>query len=214
MTLQRGRQEYGKQTTLSFLPILLLALHVGKQAGTGASDVIYISPLGTQNRPRKVHVEASSKGTGIWTSCGFVTDALNSGACFSLWCVCVCVCVLVAQLCLTLCDPMDYNPLGSSVHGVLQAWILEWVAIPFSSRSSQPRDWTHLSHIAGRLFTIWATREAPLSDTKCLTQTDPDVMRTWKISEELLFFLCALKSRVRWILLTILLCRGELRTTY
>ena len=48
---------------------------------------------------------------------------------------------------------------GSSVHGILQARILEWVAISFSS-SSQPRDWTQVSHIAGRLFTIWATWEA------------------------------------------------------
>ena len=47
-------------------------------------------------------------------------------------CVCVCVCVLVAQSCLTLCDPMDYSPPGSSVHGILQARILEWIAIPFS----------------------------------------------------------------------------------
>jgi len=44
------------------------------------------------------------------------------------------------QSCLTLCDPMDYSPPGSSVHGILQARILEWVAMPFSRRSSQPRD--------------------------------------------------------------------------
>ena len=49
-------------------------------------------------------------------------------------CVCVCVCVWVAQLCPTLCDPMDSSLPGSSVHEVLQARILEWVAIPFSSR--------------------------------------------------------------------------------
>ena len=42
------------------------------------------------------------------------------------------MCVLVAQSCLTLCDPMDCSPPGSSVHGILQARILEWVAIPFS----------------------------------------------------------------------------------
>ena len=60
-------------------------------------------------------------------------------------CVCVCVCVsvsvsvLVIQLCLTLCDLMDCLP-GSSVHGILQTRILEWVAIPFSRGSSQPRD--------------------------------------------------------------------------
>ena len=50
--------------------------------------------------------------------------------------------VLVSQLCLTLCDPMDCNPPASSVHGITQARILEWVAIPFSRGSSQPRGWT------------------------------------------------------------------------
>ena len=50
-----------------------------------------------------------------------------------------CVC-LVAQSCLTLCDPMDYSLPGSSVHGILQARILQWVAISFSRGSSQPRD--------------------------------------------------------------------------
>ena len=51
-------------------------------------------------------------------------------------CVCVRVCVLVAQSCPTLCDPMDYNPPGSSVHGILQARILEWVAISLSKREA------------------------------------------------------------------------------
>ena len=63
--------------------------------------------------------------------------------------------VKVAQSCLTLCDPMDYT-----VHGILQARLLEWVAIPFSRRSSQPRDWTQVSYIRGGFFTRWATREA------------------------------------------------------
>ena len=75
-------------------------------------------------------------------------------------CVCVCVCVLVAQLCLTLCNPMDCSPPGSSVHGILHASILERVAIPFSRGSFQHRDWTWVSCIAGRCFTIWAIREA------------------------------------------------------
>ena len=44
----------------------------------------------------------------------------------------VCVCVLVTQSCLTLCDPIDCSPIGSSVHGILQTRILEWVVIPFS----------------------------------------------------------------------------------
>ena len=66
----------------------------------------------------------------------------------------------VAQSCPTLCDPIDCSLPGSSVPGILQARILEWVAISFSRRSSQPRDRTRVSHIAGRRFTIWATREA------------------------------------------------------
>ena len=57
---------------------------------------------------------------------------------------------------LTLCDPIDYSPPGASVHRILQARILEWVAIPFSRGSSQPRDGAQVSHIAGRFFTIWA----------------------------------------------------------
>ena len=63
------------------------------------------------------------------------------------------LCVLVTQLCPALCDPMDSSPPGSSVHGLLQARILEWIAIPFSRGSSQPRDRTLVSHIAGRFFT-------------------------------------------------------------
>ena len=70
--------------------------------------------------------------------------------------------VLVAQLFLTLCNPMDCSPPGSSVHGILQARTLEWVAIPFSRGSSQPRDQTHFSCIAGRIFTT-ARPEKPLS---------------------------------------------------
>ena len=66
----------------------------------------------------------------------------------------------VAQSCLTLCDPMDCSLPGFSVHGIFQARVPEWVAIFFSSGSSWPRDQTQVSHIAGRCFTIWATREA------------------------------------------------------
>ena len=57
----------------------------------------------------------------------------------------VCMYVKVAQLCPTLCDLMDYSLPGSSVHGTLQSRILKWVAIPFSSRSSQPGDQTQVS---------------------------------------------------------------------
>ena len=56
--------------------------------------------------------------------------------------------VRIAQSCLTLCDPMDYT-----IHGILQAIRLEWVAFPFSRGSSQPKDQTQISHIAGGFFT-------------------------------------------------------------
>ena len=65
------------------------------------------------------------------------------------------------QSCLTLCDPMECSPPGSSVHGILQARTLEWVAMLFSRRSSRPRD-RRVSCIIGRSFTFWATREVPI----------------------------------------------------
>ena len=65
----------------------------------------------------------------------------------------------VAQLCPTLCDPMDCSLPGFSIHGVFQARTLEWGAISFSRGSSPPRDRTYVSCIAVRCFTLWATRE-------------------------------------------------------
>ena len=66
----------------------------------------------------------------------------------------------VAQSCPTLCDPRDCSLPGSSLYGILQARVLEWVAISFSRVSSRPRDWTRVSCIPGRRFNLWATREA------------------------------------------------------
>ena len=62
----------------------------------------------------------------------------------------------VTQLCPTLCDPMDYILPGSSIHGIFQTRILEWVAISFPRGSSQHRDWTQVSHSVGSRFTVWA----------------------------------------------------------
>ena len=73
--------------------------------------------------------------------------------------------VLVAQSCPTLRNSMDCTPPGSSVHGILQARILKWVAIPFSRGSPQPRGQAQVSCIADRFFTIWATKEVS-EDTK------------------------------------------------
>ena len=74
------------------------------------------------------------------------------------------------QSCLTLCDPTDYNPTGSSVHGILQASVLEWVAVPLNSRaSSRPRDRTSISYVsalAGRFFTTSTTWEAQTNPVK------------------------------------------------
>ena len=101
-------------------------------------------------------------------------------------CVCVCVCVteslcsteeidtdckqtmkvLLAHSCLPLCNPMDCSPPGSSVHGIFQARILEWAAIPFSRGSSRPRDQTKVSWTASRFFTIWATTSMKFTKKK------------------------------------------------
>ena len=66
-----------------------------------------------------------------------------------------------------------------SVHGVLQARILEWVAISFSKGSDRPRDWTWVSCVAGRFFTVWATREAPRSQGIPRKQSKEHACRQW-----------------------------------
>ena len=80
-------------------------------------------------------------------------------------------CYFVAQLCLTLCDPKDCSPPGSSVHGILQARTLEWVAISFSRGSSQPRDQAYISCIGRWFLYRWVTWEvhdpAPIIITMC-----------------------------------------------
>ena len=71
-------------------------------------------------------------------------------------------------MCPTLWDPMGCSLPGYSAHGIFQARVLEWVAISFSRRSSRPRDWTQVSRIVGRHFTIWATREVLYTLIMCL----------------------------------------------
>ena len=73
------------------------------------------------------------------------------------WRLVIIILVLHTQLGPILCNPMDCSPSGSSIHGILQVRILEWVAIPFCRGSSRSRDWTQVARIAGRLFTIWVT---------------------------------------------------------
>ena len=72
----------------------------------------------------------------------------------------ICVSVKLLQSCPTLCDPMDCSFPGSSVHGILQARIVEWVAMPSSRGSSQPRDRTHVPYVpctGSGFFTTGAT---------------------------------------------------------
>ena len=73
-----------------------------------------------------------------------LTSPVLAGVFFTIKAICCCS---VSQSCLTLCNPMDCSPPGSSVHGILQARILEWVAMPSSRRSSQPRDRTRVSSL-------------------------------------------------------------------
>ena len=94
------------------------------------------------------------------------------------------VCVWVTQLCLTLCGLMDYSPPGSSVRGILQARILEWVAISISRGSSRARDQIWVCCIAGRFFTVWATREV---DNKLTNQWKQTNNRNFFLSEYVLF---------------------------
>ena len=89
--------------------------------------------------------------------------------------------VKVAQSCLTLCDPMDYT-----VHRILQARILEWVAFPFSRGSSQPRDQTQVSCIAGGFSTSWATKEAQ-------NMREKEIMR-----EKEFDYLCSCQKNGHW----------------
>ena len=85
----------------------------------------------------------------------------NAGKNKHKWINCCC---LVSKWCPTLCDPMDYSLTGSSVHGILQARILQWVAISFSRGSSWPRDQTHISCIGRQiLYHLRATWEAQIN---------------------------------------------------
>ena len=72
--------------------------------------------------------------------------------------------VLVAQSCPTLCDPLDCSPPGSSVHGILQARILEWVVISFSRGSFQPRDQTLISYVSCFGSWIWGCKESDMTE--------------------------------------------------
>ena len=87
-----------------------------------------------------------------------LSDIMDAGAAVLIICCC-----LIIKLCLTLCNPLSYSLPVSSVHGISQVRILEWVAIPFSRESSQPRDQTHISYIGRWILYHKATWEAQSS---------------------------------------------------
>ena len=125
------------------------------------------------------------KNTGYWT---WITESEGE----------------VAQSCPTLCNSMDCSLPGSSIHGILQARVLEWDAISFSRGSSWPGDRTRVFHTAGRRFSIWVTREviwvSPRSDlseprllhlpihSKVLISLTWDIFFFFLISNNLLMF--------------------------
>ena len=83
----------------------------------------------------------------------------------------------VAQSCLTLCHPMDWSLPGSFTHGIFRTRVLEWVAISFSRGSAPPRDRAQVSCIAGRLFTVWATKCKKEKKHKTCPTTGPTMLR-------------------------------------
>ena len=112
-----------------------------------SSPFKYLTPS-AQTREKPKLPDINSSHFPLWTSRGLHTSnyLLSPRE----------VKVLGTQLCLALCGPLDYSPPASSIHGIFQARILEWVAISFSRASSQARDRTQVSCITGRFFTIWS----------------------------------------------------------
>ena len=102
----------------------------------------------------------------------------------------------VAQSCLTVCDPVDCSPPGSSIHGILQARILAWVAISFSRGSSQPRDRTQVSHIAGRRFNLYTTRVALMF---CLCVLQSPFMKKTQLLSKPSFAFGKLPIKKQWV---------------
>ena len=112
--------------------------------------------VGTNQRTHSFHWKSAEEGYMSGFRFILESDKFRTQPNLHLWLAVLC---FVPQSCPTLCNPINCSLPGSSVHGIFQAKTLEWVAIPFFRGSSQPRDWTQVSHIASRFFTIWITRE-------------------------------------------------------
>ena len=121
---------------------------------------VKISPLTCKAANRTI--TTSPYRSGKFTGWKLILSHLS---CLLTMCMCVCVCVCVWERLsrVRLCDPMNCRLPGFPVHGILQARILEWIAIPFSRGSPWPRDWTLVSCIAGSFFTTWAIGKSLLT---------------------------------------------------
>ena len=103
--------------------------------------------------------------------------------------------MFVTQSCPILCKPMDYSPPGSCFYEILQVRILQWVTIPFSRGSSQPRDQTQVAYIADGVFTIWATSEVFYTLVRLTIHNQHSSFRHAPFTQ--LTYLCSLVSRGR-----------------
>ena len=159
----------------------MLGVHCGRQAYKSTSTVSGVScPLEVRvELPGYLSIHLSQPPCGLsldplmtcncstleiyksYTSSWSRTDVLQKRFCFVLaGSIVKMYFVIVAWSCLSLCNPMDCSSPGSSVHGILQARILEWVAMPSSRESSWPRDWIRVSCIGRQILYYWATWEA------------------------------------------------------
>ena len=132
--------------------------------------------LGAWQRPEQTHWVEESSGS-LWPAKSWYPQTVRNPQA-ALRTLPRRLCVLVTQSCGTLCDPMDCSLAGSSVHGILQARILEWVAIFFSRGSSRPRDRTWVSHIAGsgaQWGSIYISEQIIKSKTSKLMSRNNDI---------------------------------------
>ena len=129
--------------SLSLDPTINVTLQLGQQQSLPSALAGHISQRHTQNKILKEHVDASVSET--------IPPTIQN--IYSLDCILLKSVKSLSHV-WRFCDPIHCSLPGSSIHGIFQAKILEWVAISFSRRFFQTRDWTQVSHIVGRCFTI------------------------------------------------------------
>ena len=170
----------------------LLSTPSGAPACPRVSCQTLVLPLALHSHMLHLLVNNFLRSVLVW-----FPNSMGNRVCFSplLLSVIICCCC-VRILCLTLCDPMDCSPPGSSVHGILQARVLEWVAMPSSRGSSQPRDQTHVSCISciGRqiLYHYSPWEDIPLPPN--IHSPIPPLSKSWEITPSHTFPTCPWKA--------------------